>query len=222
MGPARGGWVENGGGKIGQQGRKTGNKKPKSVINWKILLEVHQSVWSSSRGVGPPNWPSSEIGKSFETHSCPQVLEGQLVGQMGGLGFGGETVELLSLLSTHTMCRHFWSLSLFQTYTCLPPINIENIILISQVSRVHRWFIHIWWYDAWELGCEPHQMITFCKSSELQINTAASAAGILELHCICCCFKTPNIFFSDQMQEESEMKYWIKYKKIQIRYIWFK
>merc|ERR1712223_1610769 len=36
-----------------------------------------------------------------------QVVEGQLVGQMGGLGISGETVEILSLLSSSTMCRHF-------------------------------------------------------------------------------------------------------------------
>ena len=63
----------------------------------------------------------------------------------------------------------------------------------------------ICWYHICELGCWPHQMITFCKSSELQINTAAAAA-ILELHCIGCFFKTPNIFF---LEMEFERKYLI-------------
>ena len=86
----------------------------------KSLEDGERSCWDQiphlGLGAWPPTSPSSEIGKCLKTHSFPQVLEGQLVGQMGGLGglgFGGETVELLSLLSTHTMCRHFWSLSLF-------------------------------------------------------------------------------------------------------------
>ena len=56
---------------------------------------------------------------------CRQVLEGQLVGQVGGLGVSGETAELLSLLSTSTLCRHFWFVPAVLKL-CLPPIDIEK------------------------------------------------------------------------------------------------
>ena len=57
-------------------------------------------------------------------------------------------------------------------------------------------------------------MITFCKSSELQINTAAAA--IWELHSNPCCLETTNIFLyrsnAAGIWNEISSKYWGKYK----------